>query len=117
MVLAMLCALATTAELHAQTRSNLVLMQGVIDGMETDEQWRLATQALKEREDVVMVRLCNKTHNMMLHVTMEHGLDRATINGLWEDLGMQVRCVKLVTEERPFRHLDPATCNKLPAQR
>lgn len=106
-----------TQPLHAQLRSNAVLVQGVIDGMDTDDQWRLATQALKERQDVVMVRLCGKTRNMMLHASQDHALNEETINAMWEGIGVQVRCVRFVTEERPFRHLDPATCDELPAQR
>jgi len=93
------------------------LVQAAVDGLQDPLVAYEATLLLEQQEGVLMARFDVRTQNMMLRVTPNCQLDRATLNALLAPLALHARClVRRTALSQPFRHIDPAACTPIPQQ-
>jgi len=109
---------ALVGNAHAQN-SEQHLLQAAVDGLRNAHHAEQASNVLRDQQGVLMARFDPHTRNMMLHVDAELAIDRHTINGLLQETGISVRCLKReVVGAAPFRHVDADNCRDLvPASR
>lgn len=90
---------------------DVVLVQGVIDGIGEAGDATQARALIAALPDVKMIRVCPDTHNAYIKAIPGHHLTTASVNEALAAGGFRIRCFQQVQHSTDFIPLDPANCS------
>lgn len=90
---------------------DVVLVQGVIDGIGEAGDAAQARALIASLPDVKMIRVCPDTHNAYIKAIPGHHLTMATVNEALAAGGFRIRCFQQVQHSADFTPLNPANCS------
>lgn len=105
-------------EVSAQQTSAVEQVQAIISGLRTPQEALNVDRHLGHIPGVLLTRTDLHTNNLFMLVEPESADQEQAVRASLRQLGLRLGCwTRAARSDQPFKHLDPARCDEIPAVR